>query len=51
MSTYVDFFYRIEGTAADLAIAQAAILNFQVECQGWDGMNDVPVVAEDGSMR
>ena len=51
MSTYVDFSYRIDGTAADLAIARTAILDFQAECQGWDGMEDVPVTAEDGSLR
>ena len=50
MSTYIDFSYRIEGTAADLAIARTAILDFQAEYQGWDGMDDVPFAEEDGSL-
>lgn len=50
MNTYVDFSYRIEGTPDDLAIARSAILDFQAECQGWDGMDDVPVTEKDGSL-
>ena len=50
MSTYVDFFYRIEGKPAALAKARKLILEFQSECED-RYLDDEPKDVEAGCLE